>query len=128
MRKGGNLAEVLMWRELKDKQLNGHSFDRQSLVNNYIADFYCASAKVVIEVDGSSHNDKIEYDQKRDKYMEALGLTVIRIAALDVLNNMDGVLSMLVNHAALKHPAASQHPSIPTEWRHRFATAEGNSV
>ena len=83
-----------MWRELQGKQINGYSFDRQSLVNFYIADFYCASAKVVIEIDGSSHKDRFEYDRERDEYMKELKLTVIRIAAADVLYDMCGVLTM----------------------------------
>jgi len=104
LRKGRNLAEALMWKELKEKQLNGLSFDRQSLIGHYIADFYCASAKVVIEIDGSSHIGREEYDHERDEFMKAIGLTVIRISDADVKFNMTGVLSMLANHPALRKP------------------------
>ena len=98
LRKGGNLAEALMWRELKNSQLNGFSFDRQNIIGHFIADFYCAKARTVIEIDGSSHNDKVEYDRQRDAYMHGLGLTVIRISDFDVKHNLDFVLQFLRQH------------------------------
>jgi hypothetical protein len=58
LRKAGMFHEVLLWKELKTNKLNGLDFDRQKIIGNYIVDFYCAEKAVVIEVDGSSHNDK----------------------------------------------------------------------
>ena len=102
LRKARNYAEVHFWRYIKNRQFKGFSFDRQSIIGNYIADFYCAKRKVVIEIDGSSHDGKEGYDAKRDEYMRGLGLTIIRIQALDVLYNLDYVLRDLENHAAFK--------------------------
>jgi very-short-patch-repair endonuclease len=58
-----------LWQQLKHKQLLGLDFDRQKIIGNYIADFYCAEKQVVIEVDGSSHDHKAEYDAQRDAFL-----------------------------------------------------------
>jgi very-short-patch-repair endonuclease len=79
LRQAGNLSEVLFWNQVKNKQFKGYDFDRQKIVGNYIVDFYCTNCNVVIEIDGSSHDDKIEYDAERDALLQALGLTVIHI-------------------------------------------------
>ena len=73
----GNLPEALLWYELKQKHL-GVSFTRQKPVGNYIADFYCLEKNLVVEIDGSSHDDKYEYDKARDKYMESLGIQIFK--------------------------------------------------
>ena len=74
------MAEALFWNEIKDGKFLGLDFDRQKQIGSYFADFYCAEFNLVIEIDGSSHDDKCEYDKRRDKYMENLGLHVIRIS------------------------------------------------
>ena len=101
-RKAGNLAEVLMWRELRKRQLLGLDFDRQRIIGNFIVDFYCPEKRTIIEVDGSSHNDKVEYDKARDELLTAQELNIIHINAKDVLNNMDGVLEYLKEHPFLQ--------------------------
>jgi very-short-patch-repair endonuclease len=101
LRKAGMLHEALLWNQLKRKQLNGLDFDRQKIIGNYIVDFFCAAKAVVIEADGASHQDRHAEDAERDAYLQALGLTVIRIAAKDILQNMAGVLMFLQNHPAL---------------------------
>jgi very-short-patch-repair endonuclease len=102
LRKAGNLPEVLFWNRVKNKQLKGFDFDRQKIIGNYIVDFYCTNCNVVIEIDGSSHDGKAEYDAERDRYLESLGLTVIHIPIEDVMKNLDRVMEMLFNHPALK--------------------------
>jgi len=101
LRKAGILHEALLWLELKSKKLNGLDFDRQKIIGNYIVDFYCAEKNVVIEVDGSSHDSKQLEDAERDRYLESLGLTVIRLLAKDVLRNLVGVVEFLKDHPAL---------------------------
>lgn len=101
LRKAGMLHEALLWNELKSKKLGGLDFDRQKIIGNYIVDFYCAEKSVVIEVDGASHDAKIESDKERDDFLENLGLTVIRIQVRDVLANMEGVIDFLKYHPAL---------------------------
>jgi very-short-patch-repair endonuclease len=102
LRKAGYLSEILFWKQVKNKQFKGYDFDRQKIIGNYIVDFYCTNCNVVIEVDGSSHNHKQEYDAKRDAFLESLGLTVIHIPVDDVMNNLKGVMEMLFTHPALK--------------------------
>ena len=95
LRKAGNLSEVLLWNQLKKSQFEGYDFDRQKIIGNFIVDFFCVNLGLVIEVDGSSHDNKQEYDLRRQKYLESLGLTVYRVTDVDVKNNMDGVLKGL---------------------------------
>jgi very-short-patch-repair endonuclease len=78
------------------------SFDRQKIIGNYIVDFFCAEKMVIIEIDGSSHDDKIEYDKQRDDYLSGLNLKVIHLLDSDVKDNMCGVIDFLRNHPELK--------------------------
>ncbi|MEG8946425.1 DNA methyltransferase [Rosettibacter firmus] len=95
LRKAGNLSEVLLWQRVKGKQFLGLDFDRQKIIGNYIVDFFVKDIGVVIEIDGGSHNDKIEYDRERDEYLQSLGLKVIHILDEDVKTNLDGVMEYL---------------------------------
>jgi very-short-patch-repair endonuclease len=101
LRESGNLSEALLWNQVKNKQFKNLDFDRQKIIGNYIVDFYCANHNVVIEIDGDSHDNKQEYDAVRDEYLKSLGLTVIHILDIDVKKNIDDVMAMLCNHAAL---------------------------
>ena len=101
LRKAGILHEALLWLELKSNKLNGLDFDRQKIIGNYIVDFYCAEKAVVIEVDGSTHDSKQLEDAQRDEWIRSLGLTVIRVLAKDVLQNLQGVVVFLKNHPTL---------------------------
>ena len=101
LRKAGNLSEVLLWKKINKKQLLELDFDRQKIIGNYIVDFYCASCNVVIEIDGNSHDEKVEYDEERDAYLQGLGLTVIHITDQEIERNIDGVIRMLLEHSAL---------------------------
>ena len=104
LRKSGNLSEVLMWQQFNRAKFKGYDFDRQKIIGNYIVDFFCLDCLVIIEVDGCTHDDTIEYDQERDAYLQGLGLTVIRIRAADVLHRLNDVMLMLHNHPALQAP------------------------
>ena len=100
LRKAGNLSEVLLWQQIKNKQLNNLDFDRQKIIGNYIVDFYSPNVNLVIEIDGASHNDKYEYDKKRDEYLENLGLTIIHLQDRDVLKQLRAVMEYLATHPA----------------------------
>jgi type I site-specific restriction-modification system R (restriction) subunit/very-short-patch-repair endonuclease len=101
LRKAGNLPEVLFWQQVHKGKFKGFDFDRQKIIGNYIVDFYCGNCQTVIEIDGSSHDEKQEYDAERDAYLESLGLTVIRIPAKDILNYLDETMQWLFDHPAL---------------------------
>ncbi len=115
LRRAGNLAEVLLWNQLKRKQFLGLDFDRQKIIGNYIVDFYCAEKSVVIEVDGSSHDDKVEYDAIRDAFLMGLDLTVIHLRDRDVKNNMAGVMDFLRGHAVWEKTTPSLRDTPPEE-------------
>ncbi len=112
LRKHSTLSEVLLWNKLKKRQVYGLDFDRQKIIGNYIVDFYCPALKLVIEIDGSSHDNKIKYDLVRDKYLHNLGLKVIHFADTDIKFNMTMVLDTLHNIISTTppfgHPFASE--------------------
>ena len=85
-----SLPEMLLWRLLRVTRRELR-FRRQHPVGPYVADFYCPSAKIVIEVDGATHDYRSDADEKRDAYMRSLGLKVIRVAAGDVLADPEAV-------------------------------------
>ncbi len=95
LRNNSTLSEVLLWQMIKNKRVYGLDFDRQKIIGNYIVDFYCPKLNLVIEIDGSSHDNKYTYDAKRDKYLKGLGLVVLHIEDRDVKLNMSKVLDMI---------------------------------
>jgi very-short-patch-repair endonuclease len=97
LRKAGNLSGVLFWNQVKNKKFLELDFDRQKIIGNYIVDFYCKSLGIIIEIDGSSHDSKEEYDEERDSYFKSLNLKVIHIQDSDIKNNLDTVIRFLKN-------------------------------
>jgi len=95
MRQNPTAAENRLWQHLRRRQINGYRFRRQHPIGRFIVDFYCAKAKLAIEVDGPVHNEPghKEYDQERQAYLESLGLRVLRITNEEVLNGLDAVLN-----------------------------------
>jgi very-short-patch-repair endonuclease len=91
LRKQATHSEKLLWSILSGRQLNGLKFRRQHPIEPFIVDFYCAEAKLVIELDGESHNGRESYDAERSKLLANLGLNVMRITNDEVLTNLDGV-------------------------------------
>lgn len=85
LRKHGTKAEAVLWKYIKKKDGYGFQFHRQKNIGRYIVDFYCPTIGLVIEVDGNSHDNKHEYDAKRDEFLRSLGLCVLRIDNEDVL-------------------------------------------
>jgi len=95
LRKGQTSAESLLWEILRDRKLLCFKFRRQHQFGDYIADFYCRSAQLVIECDGSAHsgNEAWHHDQERDAYMVNQGVRVLRFTNVQVLNDIEAVLS-----------------------------------
>ena len=97
LRKNMTKEERHLWYDfLKEYPVQ---FKRQVPFENYIADFYCFQAKLVVELDGSQHYEpeEMEYDQKRKAYLESLGLTVLRFSNLDVVKRFRAVCEMIDN-------------------------------
>ncbi len=91
LRQSMTLPEVLLWRELR-KRPDGLKFRRQHPAGDYVLDFYCAEVDLAIEVDGAAHDcgEVAEKDERRDTWLQANGVTLLRIPARQVLR--DGTL------------------------------------
>jgi very-short-patch-repair endonuclease len=103
LREAMTAAEQFLWSKIRMKQVSGYWFYRQKPVGEYIADFYCPKAKLVIEVDGGKHlsRENREYDKVRDKYMEGLGLRILRFTNIEILTNIKGVLKRINDKISL---------------------------
>ncbi len=102
LRKDPTPAEARLWVYLRMNRAEGVSFRRQHAIGPYIADFCSPRRKLVIEVDGSQHLGEQEYDAERTVYLEAHGYKVLRFWNGDVMNNIDGVMGVIMD--ALKAP------------------------
>ena len=98
LRKGYVLSEVIFWKQVRNNEFHQIDFDRQRIIGNYIVDFYIKSLGIVIEIDGSSHNDKEEYDRKRQQFLESLDLKVYRISDFRVKNDLLNVMKELEDY------------------------------
>ena len=97
LRNNMTTAEHFLWSKINNNQILRHRFYRQKPIGDYIADFYCPKAKLVIEVDGNLHRIKenIEYDKIRDQYMESLGLMILRFTNKEILTNIHMVVKKI---------------------------------
>jgi len=98
LRKESTLTEVLLWCELRNKQLLGFQFHRQVPMLDYIVDFYCHELHLAIEIDGASHslNTTAINDALRQKRLEIEGVKFLRFDDLDVKQNMGMVVSDII--------------------------------
>lgn len=107
------LPEVLLWQRLRG-QATGLKFRRQHPVGSYIADFYCSSLRLVIEVDGEAHNrgDQPQRDEYRDAFMQQNGYRVVRISASEIMKDAASVAERIASLGAspLHHPADGPPP------------------
>lgn len=125
-RKEGILSEVLFWQQVHKGLFYKIDFDRQRIIGNYIVDFYVKTLGLVVEIDGSSHDDKAEYDAKRQTYIENLGLKVYRIQDIDVKIKLSFVMIALAEYIVKEYgekpprsaniiPARSEKPPRPAD-------------
>jgi len=107
-------AERNLWQMLKGRQIYGFDFHRQKPIGNFIADFYCYSLKLVIEVDGITHEDKkvLMKDKRKDEYFAELGLMVMRFTDDEVLGNSDLVERRIKEYVMKKFEET--HPLTPS--------------
>src|SRR5262245_1562917 len=89
------LAEVLLWQRLKGKQLCGYDFDRQRPLGQRIVDFYCKELMLAVDADGSVHDHTREKDERREKEIRALGVTLVRFWNHQIKTDMESVLKQL---------------------------------
>ena len=89
-------AESQLWAVLRNRQLEGLKFRRQHPIGRFVVDFYCTGRRLVIEVDGASHKDQVEYDQDRTAWLEEQGYRVIRFPNEQILHQLDAVLDEIM--------------------------------
>jgi len=96
LRRRMTAEEKILWRHLRTNQLTGLHFRRQQVIDGFIADFYCHSAGLVIELDGTVHQSQTKYDAERDRALSQRKLRTLRIKNEEVRENLDGVLSRIL--------------------------------
>ncbi len=113
LRREMTLPEVLLWQRLR-RSPGGCKFRRQHPSGSYVLDFFCADARLAIEVDGQGHVGGQANDARRDRWFADAGNETVRVAAAHVLRDPDGVaaavLSAAVSRLPLHHPAAPGGP------------------
>ena len=97
LRSQGTKSEILLWNQLKGSQVNGFRFIRQKPIGDYIVDFYCKEVGLVIELDGLSHqyNEVMDLDERKQSYLESIGLKVIRFEDEDVIRDLPNVMRVI---------------------------------
>jgi very-short-patch-repair endonuclease len=91
-------AEHVMWNALRDRQLLNLKFRRQHPIGNYMADFCCIEKGLIIELDGSQHEERAAYDEERTKWLNSQGFQVLRFLNGDVFPNPEGAVEKIKNH------------------------------
>jgi len=113
LRKNMTVQERKLWNIIRNRQFFGYRFRRQFSIGDYIVDFICREKKIIIEIDGSQHNENenISYDKLRTEYLNANGYKVIRFWNNEVDNNLSGVYEKLKQDFDVKDIITPPQPS-----------------
>ena len=95
LRRQSTKGEQLLWMALRNRAVGEHKFRRQCPIGPFIADFVCFDRRLIVEVDGVTHDFNAEYDERRDRWFRAKGFRVARFPDEDVIKNLDGVVATL---------------------------------
>ena len=103
LRTGMTKEEKHLWYDFLKKL--PYTVNRQKIIGNYIVDFYCAKAKIVIELDGSQHYEleAKEKDKERDRYLNSLGIKVLRYTNIELHKNFDGICKDILKNIGLSN-------------------------
>lgn len=93
-------AEIILWANIKGKQLEDYKFRRQYSVGPYVIDFYCPKLKLALELDGDSHfvEGAQEYDRQRQDFIESFGIKFLRFTNNEVYENLEGVIDEILKY------------------------------
>ena len=110
--------ERILWRILRERP-NGFKFRRQHPLDPYVLDFYCHEALLAIEIDGLVHQfgNNPQRDEARDRWMAKRGIDTLRIDALEVRNNLEGVLAYILDRCAQRTPPPPSAVPLPSNSR-----------
>lgn len=97
LRRGMNGVEQAVWNRLRARRRQRFKFRRQHPIGPYVADFWCAAVRLVVELDGPSHAERIERDAARDAWMLARGIQVLRFKNHEVEENIESVLTPIAD-------------------------------
>ncbi|NEO88738.1 MAG: DUF559 domain-containing protein, partial [Spirulina sp. SIO3F2] len=113
LRKHQTPAEKIVWETVRAKRFYGLKFRRQHQIGTFIVDFYCHQYKLVIELDGSVHDqpEQQQRDQERSTYLKSLGHTVLRFSNRAIFEDLEGVLNVIAQHLDLPFSGSSPVPS-----------------
>lgn len=98
LRNNSTPGEIKLWKQVRNKQFYGYDFHRQKPVLNYIVDFYCFRLRLIVELDGYSHNFKQDKDRKIDEELNKLGFTVLRFTEADARKNRTVIIRTLEDY------------------------------
>jgi very-short-patch-repair endonuclease len=114
LRRNLSLPEVILWQQLRTRPA-GYRFRRQFPINGYVIDFACLELRLAIEVDGEAHSmgNRPQHDIRRNQLLAKVGFQTLRIAARDVLDNLDGVMQLIATACGTRpfhHDASRRGP------------------
>ena len=126
-RKALTPPEARLWLYLKERKLRDLRFRKQHPIGPYILDFFCAEASLSVEVDGSCHDhpDRAEHDRRRTAWLNGRGIRVVRIAARDVLGELEGALGFIARICEERWPFDSPPPSRRLRRRATSPSGDG---
>ena len=107
LRRNSTDADQKLWRYLRNRQLGGHRFRRQQPLGPYIVDFVCLDSKLVVEVDGGQHIERVGCDERRTRWLESQGFRVLRFWNNQVLTEIEGVMQTVMMALAEEIPSPS---------------------
>jgi very-short-patch-repair endonuclease len=110
LRNNMTLAEILLWNQLKNKQLFGFDFHRQKPIDEFVVDFFCPKLLLAIEIDGDSHEGKLEKDSRRQRDIEKFGVRFLRFSDEEVKQNLDDVIDAIANWMETQGPSQIRKP------------------
>ncbi|MBB4639562.1 endonuclease domain-containing protein [Longimicrobium terrae] len=110
LRQSATPAEQRLWRLLRSRAVNGLKFRRQHPLHGFVLDFYCAEARLCVELDGGIHAEQQDRDELRSAMLHAHGIRVIRFPNEQVFNDLPGVLNQIAHTATATAPAAMPTP------------------
>ena len=113
LRNQASPAERRLWTILSGRKLDGHKFSRQMPIGPYFADFLCREGRLVVELDGFSHDMQQDHDARRDGFMQAEGYRVLRFSNSEVMDNLEGVALAIATALAEAGPP----PAPPASGR-----------
>jgi very-short-patch-repair endonuclease len=96
--------ERRLWRRLRGVQVSGAHFRRQHAIGNFIVDFFCARARLVVEVDGDTHAMAEDHDRARSRWLEGRGYTVLRFTNREVIHQLDAVVERIAEEVSKPLP------------------------